>query len=94
MWLESEEGRKQTIEGILRRLGYENVGSKKPIPGKNVYLISGDYRREDNSNHGAFVSYFGKESRERIEISAEKRTAKRIEMMIKKEFPQIDCKIK
>ena len=77
----------------MRRLGYENVQSTRAIPGENVYLISGDYRREYNSTHGAFVSYFGKENGEHVEISAEKRTAERIEKMIKKEFPQIDCKI-
>ena len=93
IWLESEEGRKKTIEGILRRLGYENVQSTKAIPGENVYLISGDYKREYNSTHGAFVSYLGKENGEHVEISAEKRTAERIERMIKEELPQIDCKI-
>ena len=93
IWLESEEGRKETIREILRRLGYEKVESKKPIPGKNVYLISGDYRHEGNPAHGAFVTYFGKEIGESVEISAEKKTAERIERMVKEEFPEIDCRI-
>ena len=91
-WYESEEGRIKTIKGILRRLGYQNVRSTEAISGEKLHLISGSYEGEDNSTHGAFVSYFCKE-RERIEISAKRGRAERIERMIKKELPQVDCRI-
>jgi hypothetical protein len=94
VWLDSENGKKETIKMILIRLGYKSVQSTAPIPGEDECLISGDYRGTDGFDHGVFVNYFVKSRGERAEISSsDENRSREIEKEIRKILTQLDCSL-
>lgn len=92
-WLKTEVKSTDTIEDVLRILGYSDVRTVTTTA-KNEVSVRGDYKCKEGVR-GVFIDYFNEENGERVEISSsDKNRAEGIESEIKRVLPRVGCELR